>query len=173
MTSREKTILVITGGLIVVSLLHNFVVEPFLKQDARLNAEISASRMKLKKSLVLLGHKDFLLAKYPRLSSDVMASGNAARGATAVLAELDGLAKGAHLTILDVRPETSGERRKGREINVEMRAEGKVEEIFRFLYVRPHSQVLEAKFSVVSTDAAQPSGVVPANKRRDSGWERD
>ena len=182
-------IFVVTVGLIGASLLNNLFFAPLMKEDARLNAEIKVSKTKLEKYLALLKHKDFFQAQFPQFYSDSLATGNTAQGATAVLMELESLAKGARLAILDIRPGTPGERRKGREIQVEMRAEGKAEDIFRFLYdfegslsllrikrfslnVRPHSEVLEARFSIVSTDSAPSSGVIAVNNRRDNELDR-
>ena len=176
-TSREKKAFFITASLVFIFLVNIFFLEPLMAKNDKLNAELHVSKTKLTKYLALIKRKDFLQAKYPQFYSDFMTLEKAGQGATDIFMELDGLAKGAHLVISDIRPESSGEKRTGKAKAVEVRTEGTIEAHVKFLYdfenslsllrikrfalnVRPHTQSLEGRFSVITMDApTQPAGV--------------
>jgi hypothetical protein len=182
LTSREKKILFVTAAFIAVSLLYNLFLGPVLATDARLDAELKVLRTKLQKHQVLLAQKDLLRGKYPQFFTGVWATGKAAQESTSVLAELEALAKGAHLAVMDVRLGSAGETHKGRGLAVELKTLGTVEEHVQFLYdfenslsllkitgyaltAKPHTPAVEGRFSIATMDVSRLPAVPRGNER--------
>src|SRR3989338_2540359 len=148
LTKREKTTLYLTVGIIGFGLLFNFFLGPVFSKNNKLNREISLTRQKLKKYLVLLEQKDAIQNKYSKIFS----------------AELENLAKGANVKIMDIRPKFGAEGSR-KELAVDLRTEGSMEGYLKFIYnlensllllkikefqlnSKPNTQVLEGLFSI-------------------------
>lgn len=165
LAKREKTILYATIGILVFSLLFNFLIAPVMTKNDALNKEINIARVKLKKYLRLLAQKDSIQEKYKQFSSALKLPGQE-DAAVSALSELESLANNANIRIIDLRPE-SASRSAGsyREILIDLRAEGNMEGYLKFLYnlensfsllhirafrlsAKPNSAILEGSFSV-------------------------
>jgi|SRR3989338_7929363 len=165
LTKREKTTLYLTVGIIGFGLLFNFFLGPVFSKNNKLNREISLTRQKLKKYLVLLEQKDAIQNKYSKFFS--AAQGISSREQDALIslfAELENLAKGANVKIMDIRPKFGAEGSR-KELAVDLRTEGSMEGYLKFIYnlensllllkikefqlnSKPNTQVLEGLFSI-------------------------
>ncbi len=135
--NREKVILSATIGIIVFAVIFNFSIGPVLNKNDDLNKDIKLTLSKLSKYKRLLSQKDYIQNKYSNLSSG-MKIGQAGKqddGLLGALAEIERLAKGSNITIVDIRPKNTNEgSRLYKEIPIDLRTEGNIESYLKFIY---------------------------------------
>ncbi len=165
LSKREKAIVWVTIGAVVISIAFNFIIEPVLSKNADLNKEIELTRIKLAKYLELLRQKDSIQEKYSKFSETLQRSNAVKNASVNVLAEIENLANEAKIQIIDIRPETAKAKELYKESLIELRTEGNIESYFQFLFsienspllltiknfqlnARPNSQALEGIFSI-------------------------
>ena len=142
-TKREKDIFYATVGVIVFSAVFNFFIVPAFKQNDTLEKGIKVNSAKLSKYVRLLSQKDAIHKKYNSLAIDFNVPNKQGDNAMAILAELEKLAQGSNIKIVDVRPQVS-EKSTGsyKEISVDLRTEGDMEGYLRFIYNLENSLTL-------------------------------
>ncbi len=170
LTKREKKVLYITVGIIIFSVIFNFLIWPVINKNDLLNKEISVSAAKLKKYLRLLAQKDYIRGKYNEFSR-YLNEHKTEDTAVSTLSELGNLAKSANIRIIDMRPQAakaSGQSYK--EIEIDLRTEGAMEGYLKFIYTienslsllrikrfqlnaKPNAQLLEGVFSISQISA--------------------
>ncbi len=134
---REKIIFYLTIGVVLFSLIFNFVISPVMAKYANLNKEVSIARMKLNRYMFLLGEKDKIQKKYSaRFNSLPNLSEFRQDSLVAALSELQNLAKSANIRIIDLRPQQGAKtgNQPYKEIIIDMRAEGSMEGYLKFIY---------------------------------------
>ncbi|MEK6714719.1 MAG: hypothetical protein AABY43_01570 [Candidatus Omnitrophota bacterium] len=142
LNKREKIVLWLTLGVIIFSLIFNFLIAPVLTKNDNLNKEIKLTQTKLKRSLRLLSQKDYLKVKYNKLLPLDNVSGEPQDSSVSVLSELERLSKNADIRIIEIRPETTKKLALYKEIFVDLRAEGTMEGYLKFIYALEHSPLL-------------------------------
>ena len=164
-SKREKFIFYFTFGLIIFSLIFNFMLAPILRKSEQLSREIKISKVKLKKYALLLKQKDAIQNKYDKFKTASSLPMAGKDTSLLALSELETLAKDANILITDVRPEAAHDLSLYKEIIVDLRTEGTMENYIKFLYnienslslirikkfqlnVKPNSQNLEGIFTV-------------------------
>lgn len=164
LAKREKIILSATIGVIVFSLVFNFLIAPVLSKNDSLNKEINITRTKLKKYMRLLTQKEVIQTKYKKFSSTLRLP-EQEDAAVSALAELENLANNANIRIIDIRPQPAKSLNLYKEIIIDLRAEGNMESYLKFIYniehsllslaikrlqlnAKPNAQVLEGSFSI-------------------------
>lgn len=141
LSKREKIILILTVGLIVFSILLNFLILPVLKQFDLLNKEIELNRRRLIKYSRLLRQKEAIRSKAASLAIDADSAGRENDALVIMLAELENLAKEANLRIVDVRPKPDK-----KTANVDIKTEADIQGYLQFIYGLQHSlSLLEIK----------------------------
>lgn len=165
LNKRERIILYLTVGLIILGLGFNLVIEPALAKNKGLNKEINNTRAKLEKYLQLLAQKEEIESKFNKFSASQNNpdfEGNAAVGA---LSEIENLAKKANIRIIDLRPQSLETSDLYKEALIELKTEGTMEDYLKFIYtlesslsllkikrfelnVQPNSGLLEANISL-------------------------
>lgn len=167
LNKREKLIFICTVSVIVFALIFNFIISPVLNKNDDLNKDISIARAKIRKYLWLLSQKNEIEKKYSKFSS--VAAKDSEKNQDALveaLSELESLAQGSGIKIIDIRPKTSSDGASlYKEIPIDLRTEGSVENYLKFIYnlensfsllkikeyqlsTRPNSQFLEGIFSI-------------------------
>ena len=162
LSKREKVILHLLAATLILGIAYN-LIEPLLTKYQNLNLEIKITEAKLKKYLWLLSSKDNLEDKYKALN----VSGEAAKreGDTLVglLSEIEALAKSSNIRIIDRRPQS--QKGKEQEKQIDLRAEGTMEDYLKFIYniessllllnikrfqlsVKSNSELLDGSFSI-------------------------
>jgi hypothetical protein len=139
---REKIILYLTIIVVIFSVSFNYLRLPIFNKNEELNREILASRTKLKKYHFLLAQKDQILSKLKRLSVDskFIASQDTV---VAAFASLEDLAKAANIKIVDIRPQaTLQSKKETKEMVIELKAEGAMEDYIKFIYELENSLLL-------------------------------
>ncbi len=142
LNKREKVILGLTGGVIAFSVIFNFFIAPILSRNEELGGEIRVARARLKKSLLLLKDKDYIKNRYAKFSTVDNISGRTWDTSVGVLSELAHLANGADIRIIETRPEASKKTGFYKEVLIDLRAEGTVENYLKFIYAVEHSPYL-------------------------------
>jgi hypothetical protein len=134
---REKIILYLTLGVILFSLIFNFIILPVMGRYTNLNKEISIASAKLRKYTYLLGQKNEIEKKYAdKFKSFSVPSEMRQDSLVAALSELENLAKNADIRIIDLRPQQGVKPGRGpyKEIMIDMRAEGSMDAYLKFIY---------------------------------------
>ncbi|MGD0335818.1 MAG: type II secretion system protein GspM [Candidatus Omnitrophota bacterium] len=160
LNKRERGILYLAVSVFLIAVCFNFIISPLLSRNAALNKEINTARSKLKRYLRLLNQKEQIKNKYTgRLNAP---EGIAENPLALTLAELDSLAKDANIRIIDIRPQATT---RSKEVVVDLRAEGALEDFMKFIYdvetslallqikrlqfsSKPETAGLEAAFSI-------------------------
>jgi len=159
-------ILSLTIGVIVFSIIFNFLVLPVLNKNDALNKEINIARAKLKKYLQLLSQKEDIQSKYSNFSTRFKISGQPEEIAVSTLSELEGLAKEANIRIIDIRPQGASKASAlYKETLIDLKTEGAAEGYLKFIYdiensllllrikryqlsAKPNAPLLEGSFSI-------------------------
>lgn len=162
---RERLFLYITIIVVIFSVIFNFLIVPVLKKNDALNKEISTAKAKLKRYLRLLSQKEYIQSKYSKLARGANQSESGQDTPVGTLSELKELAKGAGILIIDLRPESGRDINLYKEISINLRTEGAIENYLKFIYdienslsllrikrfqlnARPNTQLLEGIFAV-------------------------
>ncbi len=165
-TKREKLILYITVAIIIFSFFFSVFIMPILAKDEALDKEISAAKIKLHRYLRLIAQKDYIHDKYKKLSGQAI--GDAAMGENisgGILSDLQNLAKASGIRIIDIRSQEPKKTALYKEMIIDLRLEGAMEDYLKFVYnlensllllrvkriqinVKPNSPLLEGSLSV-------------------------
>ncbi len=162
--TREKTTLYLTVGIIVFAVFFNFFIAPILSKNDSLNKEISLSKAKLEKYLMLISQKDYIESRYNKFSSATKAKENTGSSLVGIFSDLETMAKDSGIKIIDIRPSGSSDS-GSKSASADLRAEGKIEGFLKFMYdvensfsflrinefqisSRPNNQSLEGIFSI-------------------------
>jgi cell division protein FtsB len=162
LSKREKLILRLLAGILILGIACNFI-EPLLTKYQNLNLEIKTAEAKLKKYLWLLSSKDKLENKYKELNVSGKAAKDEGDTLVGLLSEIEALAKTSNIRIVDIRPQS--QKGKGQEKQIDLRAEGTMEDYLKFIYkiessllllnikrfqlsVKSNSELLDGSFSI-------------------------
>jgi len=126
--------LYITMIIIIFSIGFNFLVAPLLQKNDTLNKEITVNGAKLKKYTRLISQKEYIQNKYSKIVSGANLSKEGQNRLVSALSELENLAKDANIRIIDLRPQSDRGADLNKEINIDLRTEGEIEEYFKFIY---------------------------------------
>lgn len=170
-TQREKIIFSATVLTFAGALGFQFVAVPFLNRNKALDQEIATAKTRLQRYRQLLSRKTGLEAAYKSIFSGGELPLNTEKTGKSILAELDKLAAGSGIYVLDIRPQDQAEDTVIAEAAVDMRAEGDLVGLMKFvngiegsatgmrikrlqINVKPNTGMLEASVTV-----AQPGSI--------------
>jgi hypothetical protein len=142
LSKRERLILYILIGGIFLGLNISFIIEPVVRKNRILNNEINVARLKIKKYFRLLKKEKDIQAKYSKLNLSPLYLEKPEDRLVSVLYELEKIAKNANIQIIDMRPETSQELGKNKEISLALKTEASIEGYIKFIYDIENSQFL-------------------------------
>ena len=136
LNKRERITFLLTIAVIVFSLLYNLALTPYLKRSAILDREIAQLNNKLAKAHRLLPKKAKIEREY---TSGVLSfkseEGLSSEQLTArILVELEKLSTLSGVHIVDIKPRPVKNFEFYSEFIIEMRFEGAVDDISRFIY---------------------------------------
>ena len=131
---REQLLLYLIFGLILVSLVFNFIAYPLWQNNQSLNREITMTRFKLVKYQEALNRKAELENIYPESSPALKALEQKQDTVVAVLTELEHLSQKVNLKILDIRPQSIARASGVKEASFDLRLEGDIEAYLKFIY---------------------------------------
>lgn len=168
LSKRERTILFITIALILFSLFFKLFIEPLLNKNEELSSEIRLTQSRLKKYLLLLNQADYLKNAYAKISPGENTPQPGLDSSLNILAEIEKLAQGANLKIIDLRPQVQGNLSVQKESRLELHVEGDMESCLKFIYniensllplevkkfqlsAKPGSSLLEGSFLITNS----------------------
>jgi hypothetical protein len=158
---REKIIFYLVVALVAASVGFNLIMEPLLAKDKLLSSEINAGRLKLKKYAQLLAQKETIENDFNKFSVPLNNSGSQVASVSA-LSEIENLAGAANIRIVDLRPQSAKTIEGYKEILIELKAEGKIEDYLKFIYAVENSLFLLKIKRFVLTARVGP-GLLEAN----------
>lgn len=126
LSKREKSILIFTAGVILAALTVNLIIIPLLIQSSRLNNEIRFAQAKVAKYKWLISNKESLRKQYPLPKPQASGRPDTVTG---TLEEIEQIASSAGIRITDIRPDM-----QGRQMQIEMRADGNMEGYINLIY---------------------------------------
>ncbi|OGX40266.1 MAG: hypothetical protein A2984_01380 [Omnitrophica WOR_2 bacterium RIFCSPLOWO2_01_FULL_41_12] len=141
-SKREKIIFYLAAGAIILSIIFNFLLEPVFTKNEKLNKEINFTKSRLIKYSRLLSQKEKIQSRSGISSSTPNAPEPNQDRLMNVLSELENLAKGANVRIIDIRPQASRGANVYKEILVDLRTEGTMENYLKFIYEIENSFLL-------------------------------
>lgn len=167
-SSREKAIFYAVIYIAAFSVLFRFIFVPAFSRNEYLNKEVRASLMKLKKYNRLLKDKQEIISRYEKFSPGFKLADEEARQdpLASALSELQKLSSASNVRIIDIRPQAATAKKSGqKELIIDMRAQGRMEEYLRFIYnietsasllnidrlqflAKPNTEYLEGIFSI-------------------------
>jgi len=132
---RERLLFYVTAGLLVSWICFHFIVKPLAARNAALDAQIREASSRLSRYLGLLDRRRLIESDYEKKKSGLGNHGVAGDAAVEALAELEVLAKGAGIQILEIRPESrDGQGFLSKKQSIDLRAKGSIEGFMSFLY---------------------------------------
>jgi len=167
LSKRERLILFAASAIIILGICFNFFLIPLLSRNASLNREIKVAREKLKKYTGLLSRKENIHASCAKISALSAEPGKEELSVAGMLSELENLAKGANLRIIDLRPQNPSQTASSlKESGVDLQTEGEIQGYLKFIYAvensflsldikrlqlkaKPNSENLEGNFSIM------------------------
>lgn len=165
-----------TAGIVIFSIIFNFLIAPILTKNEKLNKEINITTIKLRRYLQLLNQKEYIQHKFSKFSSHIKGSVVGQDTMVSVLSELENLAEASGVRIVDIRPQSqsespnsslsaSGDPALYKEILIDFKTQGTIEGYSKFIYdlessplllkikrfqlsAKPNVSTLEGSFSV-------------------------
>jgi Tfp pilus assembly protein PilO len=147
LSKRVKFLVFVTaiGGILFLSDI--FLFSPLSKESKALNREIIKTEVALRKALELQSRKEQTLQEYKNIEEYLKLKGSDEEIVASFLREIETKARKAGVSIIDLKPQSR--RQTGgdyREYLIDLRLEGKMEEIVDFIYgVESSKFLLKAK----------------------------
>lgn len=142
LAKREKIILYTAISIIIFSLIFNFLFMPVLTQNNNINKEIGLARNKLIKYSLLLNQKKSIQARYNQFAAQLRGLDRDADTSVSALSELENLAKSVNIRIVELRPQAPKSSALYKELFIELRCEGAIEDYLKFIYSIENSILL-------------------------------
>ncbi|MDD5225731.1 MAG: type 4a pilus biogenesis protein PilO [Candidatus Omnitrophica bacterium] len=135
LSKKEKMGLVGAGIVIMAVVIDQLVIHPMGTRLQRMGQEIAFSEKKLSHDLRNIHNKDFIAGEYKKYR-DFVKKGAASdeENVSNMLAEIEGLARTAGVTLVDIKPQAAKQVDFYKEYAAEVTIEGQMEEIVAFLY---------------------------------------
>lgn len=160
-TKREKIIFYLAATVIVFYVIFNSLLEPVFSKNAELNKQINFTRARLIKYSRLLRQKEKIQGRINKFSSKINVSEKQDK-LMSVLSELENLAKVANVRIVDIRPQASRGLNTYKELQIDLRTEGAMENYLKFIYDIENSLLL-LKINRFQLTALPASGLLEGN----------
>lgn len=141
LTKREKIVLYMTVSIFLSAIAFNLLVVPVINRNEALNKEITITRAKLQRYLLLLSQKERIKKEFDKKFASF--SGQNDDSSLTALAELQNLTRNAGIRIIDLRPENASKNSSlYKEALIDLRVEGDVEGYLKFIYSLENSPFL-------------------------------
>ncbi|PIU41212.1 MAG: hypothetical protein COS99_06670 [Candidatus Omnitrophica bacterium CG07_land_8_20_14_0_80_42_15] len=156
LSKREKAVLFLCVGLIILSVLYNFILEPIAKKWIGFNSEIEIMRLKLKRSAEVVKRQRDIMDQYKSVSSFIKLDNASEEEEMAMLLdELEKLASSSSVRITNIKPRQSRESGYYKKYVVEVESEGNISGFSKFLYgIQNSRQFLDVEKLSLTTKGA-------------------
>jgi hypothetical protein len=157
---RERQILYLTACVVIAAVAFNFLISPLIARNNQLNQRINLSREKIKKYLSVLKQKSRIQSQYTTLG--LSKAGQGQDTDVGVLSELETLAKGDNIRILEIRPQASQNLNLYKETVIVVRTEASIDNYLKFIYDLENSLLL-LKIRQFQLTARPPNPLLEGN----------
>ena len=134
LSSRERKILFLTAGVVLLGLLYHFLIEPFFTKWQDVSKEIQTAEVRLQKTRLLLRKRSEIEKRFQRYAGALEKVEGSGGGITAVLQEVEALAQKSRLKVLGMRPLPKRQKEFFQEQGLEVNAQGTAPQFARFIY---------------------------------------
>lgn len=132
-SKREKFIALMTAGLVLIFLIYNFLLEPMLRKVEALNTEIAAQELRWRKNLRILSQEARVSSQYQKYAELIQFKGPDEQEMANILSEIEAVAKGINIRILNMKPQKIKVMEFYRNFSVDLIIEGQLKDITRFI----------------------------------------
>lgn len=159
---KEKFGLFIAVVFVSVAALDRLVVDPITTRVQWINHQIEIAEKELERNLRNINQKEVIAEKYQKYVKYVKKVGSDEEEVAKLLGEIEELARGSTVYLVDMKPRTSKEIDFYKEYTVEVEAEGNVRSVVRFLYQLNNSTQLLRTEKLRLTLKEKDSSVIKA-----------
>lgn len=160
LTKREKRLLWTTGGIIFVAIGYVYLIEPGWNFVNRLNNELVAKKIEVLKSRRIISQKDKIDTLYQKLVREMEIKGSLEEEMAVTLREIELLSKKSNLELIDIKPKLIKDMDFYKRLVIVIEAEGKIDQITKFIYELASSTQLLKVSSLRLTAKSGTNGVL-------------
>ncbi|NQT95817.1 MAG: type 4a pilus biogenesis protein PilO [Candidatus Omnitrophica bacterium] len=161
LSPREKNILYVVIGVVIIALSYNFLIGPLINQWNSINRNIKLSKIKLQKSLSVIKKKPEIDKEYATYAARMKSKGSDEQDITQILNELETLSRKANLKITSMRPKPSKDKGYYKRFVVEIETESPMQSLMKFIYdVKNSPQLLKVDRLNLSTKSSQEGTLI-------------
>ncbi|MCM8765339.1 MAG: type 4a pilus biogenesis protein PilO [Candidatus Omnitrophica bacterium] len=152
---RERVLLFITVGIIILAGLLNFLVIPVRKKWRRLNSQIVNLKTKLGRYAKIISLEQEIEARYNVYADYLKTKGSPEEALASVLQEIEKFARSSGVLLTNIVPSTLEVKDFYQKFEVRMEIEADISSLGRFLFELQKSKYL---FRIVRLSIATKSG---------------
>lgn len=140
---REKTILFVVFGLVVIFILEKTVFSGFRKKTRELNKKIKLQETAIRKGLSIQKSKDLIIQEYKDYAKYLITEAQDQDVVAKFLKEMEKITQDVGLSVVNLSPEEKvTEAKEFKEYKANLRLEGSMEQLLNFLNKIQNSALL-------------------------------
>ena len=146
LSQKEKIGLFASAILVSLVILDRLILTPINDRIQQINREIKIGEKQLVMGLRNLNQKEFVSSEYKKYESYLKNSGSDEEKTTAILSEIEILAKKSSVSLIDIKPQQNQNIDSYKEYAIEVETESSMDALLRFLHeLNASSQLLRAE----------------------------
>lgn len=142
LSKRERILLFITIGVIILAGLINFIITPLSKKWRHLNNQIASLNAKLSRHMRILSLEKDIEAKYKAYADYLKVKGSNEEALALVLQEIERHARSSEVVLTNIVPSGLESKDFYNKFEVRMDIEGDMSSLIKFLYELQRSKHL-------------------------------
>lgn len=156
---REKIFAFLAIGAGLFFMAYTFILRPMFSKLAAQEEEIGSGDLQWKKSLKILSQEQSITRQYQPYSEILKLKGSDEQEMARVLSEVEAVAKGINIRVLDMKPKKVKSLDLYKSFSVDLVVEGAVRDISRFMLElqSPPRLIKVEKFRLQKESSAQPA----------------
>jgi Tfp pilus assembly protein PilO len=155
-TQREKVLLIGIAVLAVVLATYLLLLEPLYERWSQARLESQTAQRRLLKNLKLLAEKDILEKSYAKYKDYLQREVDSQQEMASALKEIEDTAQRAGVKITSIKPKGEKPAKGYRKYNIELIAEGKIDQFLKFTYeLEGSKKLLKVERLILSLKGAQ------------------
>lgn len=164
LTGREKAILYVSLAVILLSLIYNFTIEPLFKKWNAIERDTRLTRVKLQRAISVITDRYKIDKEYNTYAAVLKTRGTDEQEMTHILDELETIARGSNLKIVNMRPKPVKDNDYYSRFVVDIDTESDMRSLMMFIYkVRNSSQLLKIDRLRLNTKSGQDQIIMKAS----------
>lgn len=139
-SKREKIIGAVAVTVVLSGLVYKLILANAINQYQALNKEIVKARLDLERANRLLSNQKQIEDAYSKVFAEKKSNKTENEIVFDVLSEIQAASKGANINLTDIKPQAAKKTGGFAVLSIDLKAEGSVKEITKFLYSLINSQ---------------------------------